>query len=719
MTTYSYVPAPNPRWQEFQDYVVQTSPAVFQFSANSVTSIISCATDPHYYTGLAVNVSTNDILPTPLSNSIPYYIIVVSLNSYRLATSYANALANVYVTITDAGTGIQSITTAGQVYLIPLANGYIRTSSSKDHSVRKPTYTDWTGDTALPNPIQLNNVGQALIYWAINQGDATDNYFLEVYNAIGVLMYVLDNFNAPGGSGGVIPSSSVVINHGRNAAFTYWDLCDWDPAIAEPDFNVSTLPSSRFTEVANEWFFTKNNDNATDKITRKKFTAGETNPPNNSVYYLEFQCTSAGSGGETSKNIYQPSENVQTFNGESVAVSFWMKAASSTTIVIDALQYFGAGGSTSRETLGALCPVTTAWSQCNAIINVPSVTGQNIRPGSFFAVRVNLPFNSTITLDIANYQITQTATVQSYVQSTLEEQATTLTPRGYVADTGEIRIYPQALSTVPRTWVRMSNGTIGNSLSNATILASPDSKSLFLFLWNTYSNVECPVYTSAGIKAARGADAITDYNANVQIALWTNEGRVIANVGTPQFVFDYAMNDTSSNTMTVTATGDMANYNLYTGTPITVVTTGTLPSGLALSTVYYLIATGTINQYKFASTLANAVAVPPVFLTVGASGVGTGINSIEFLQDTHANGQFYGENSHAILQDQGPLHNHHRPGAAAFYGIENPFTTLPHTGFTQDSGDFVGSTVNIPSSGNNNPINIVQPTLSLPMIIKL
>lgn len=60
--------------------------------------------------GNVVRVSTDGALPSGLSAGTDYYLIPVSRLRYKLATSYANALAGTSIDLADAGTGTHTLT---------------------------------------------------------------------------------------------------------------------------------------------------------------------------------------------------------------------------------------------------------------------------------------------------------------------------------------------------------------------------------------------------------------------------------------------------------------------------------------------------------------------------------------------------------------------------------------------------------------------------------
>jgi len=70
----------------------------------SVTSLPS-----NLLTGTRVRCTTTTTLPAPLATGTDYYLIKVTDGTYKLATSYANAIAGTAINITDAGTGTHTL----------------------------------------------------------------------------------------------------------------------------------------------------------------------------------------------------------------------------------------------------------------------------------------------------------------------------------------------------------------------------------------------------------------------------------------------------------------------------------------------------------------------------------------------------------------------------------------------------------------------------------
>jgi len=83
------------------------------FTADAGTDIItmtSTANIPsNILTGTRVRLTTTTTLPAGLALATDYYVIKVTDSTFKLATSYANAVAGTAINITDAGTGTHTM----------------------------------------------------------------------------------------------------------------------------------------------------------------------------------------------------------------------------------------------------------------------------------------------------------------------------------------------------------------------------------------------------------------------------------------------------------------------------------------------------------------------------------------------------------------------------------------------------------------------------------
>jgi hypothetical protein len=102
-----------------------------------------------------------------------------------------------------------------------------------------------------------------------------------------------------------------------------------------------------------------------------------------STNFARFDIT----GQTTSSSIArfrQRIEDVRTFAGQTVTISFWAKAASGTpSISIQPDQSFGSGGSTTVVITGQKITLSTSWARYSKTFSFPSISGKTIGSGSF------------------------------------------------------------------------------------------------------------------------------------------------------------------------------------------------------------------------------------------------------------------------------------------------------------------------------------------------
>jgi hypothetical protein len=123
-------------------------------------------------------------------------------------------------------------------------------------------------------------------------------------------------------------------------------------------------------------------------------------------YFIRVNCTVA-STVETYSFLTQLIEDVRTFAGQTITISFWAKAAASTTMPSVAIrQSFGSGGSGAVDTsVTTNIAVTTSWQRFSYSVAVPSVSGKTIGSGSYLRIGLFSPNRATFTLDFWGVQV--------------------------------------------------------------------------------------------------------------------------------------------------------------------------------------------------------------------------------------------------------------------------------------------------------------------------
>jgi hypothetical protein len=143
-------------------------------------------------------------------------------------------------------------------------------------------------------------------------------------------------------------------------------------------------------------------------FSRQAFTAGTAPAAGyESQYFLRAAATS-GSGGFP--KIYQKIEDVRTLAGQTVTLSFWIKASANTTAPnFQFIQYFGTGGSPSANWYSSVqgISVTTSWQRVSYTVTLPSFAGSTVGTNndSWLAALLNLPNSGTLSIDTWGWQL--------------------------------------------------------------------------------------------------------------------------------------------------------------------------------------------------------------------------------------------------------------------------------------------------------------------------
>jgi microcystin-dependent protein len=415
----------------------------------------------------------------------------------------------------------------------PCIDGKLYTYEA-DSLVPKLTYQDKDGLIPNTNPVDLDDKGEANIYW---MDDALYRIILKTVND--ELVYDQDNYPYVANSQDTPESETdFKSNFIRNPQFTYWTnsttFAGIKAALAVWDYCVD------------DWLYSKTDATSVVGISRQTFTVGQEEVPGNPPYFLRYECSNVGGGTETNSQLYQRIKSVQTLSNKNVVPSIALKVvnAPSATVEIYLNQYFGSGGSPSVlvSTLAITANLTTSWQIFNPItdILIPSVNGKTLGTDGLDSLNfsIKFPSNQLVTIDVANAQLVAgTEIVDFEVQSQNDQFKrldTTITEG--VVPTG--CYMPTILTSAPAGWVLCNDGTIGN-VSSGSSLAMTRCKALFVALWTNILTASgsgptyTPIYDSAGVLSSAGASAEADWNANKRLSLTKTLGRALCSVGAP------------------------------------------------------------------------------------------------------------------------------------------------------------------------------------------
>ena len=165
-----------------------------------------------------------------------------------------------------------------------------------------------------------------------------------------------------------------------------------------------TIPNGAWTFAADRWQAYMTYSAGSCTVSRQTFTPGTAPVAGYEGQY--FLRATAPTTGTSSLNFRQLIENVQTFAGQTMTVSFWAKASASTSMAGTIRQNFGSGGSASVDTYWSNFTITTSWQRFTQTFTVPSISGKTIGTGSALEIYPygNNNFTAGATIDFWGFQ---------------------------------------------------------------------------------------------------------------------------------------------------------------------------------------------------------------------------------------------------------------------------------------------------------------------------
>lgn len=173
----------------------------------------------------------------------------------------------------------------------------------------------------------------------------------------------------------------------------------WQRGTSFPSASSGTYTADRWSPVFDGSVNTRN-------ITRESFTIGQTQVPNEPIYFLRFNQATAGSGA-TYNVLRQYIESVRTLAGKQATLSFYAKASTPFTLSTVIAQFYGTGGSTDTYTSFINANVTSSWQKFTINYTLPSISGKIIGSAGNDCIYLQffLPLNTVFTFDIAEVHL--------------------------------------------------------------------------------------------------------------------------------------------------------------------------------------------------------------------------------------------------------------------------------------------------------------------------
>jgi len=154
----------------------------------------------------------------------------------------------------------------------------------------------------------------------------------------------------------------------------------------------------------------------TSSISRQTFTPGTAPVAGyEGTYFARLTCGSTS----TVAFINQRVEDVRKFAGQTITVSFWTKASTSTDVTVYINQNFGTGGSTYVGLNTTAGTITTGWTRYTGTIAIPSITGKTIGTNSFIEFQILSTTNlNSATIDYWGIQVEAASTASNFQTAT-------------------------------------------------------------------------------------------------------------------------------------------------------------------------------------------------------------------------------------------------------------------------------------------------------------
>jgi len=179
-----------------------------------------------------------------------------------------------------------------------------------------------------------------------------------------------------------------------------------------------TPATSTIVYNSDRWATNRDGTGATITVSQQTFTPG-TAPVSGyeGTYYLRFAQSVAGTGG-TYSGLQQNIEDVRTYAGQTVTLSFWAKADAARSVTPSAIQNFGSGGSGNVTTSGSAVSLTTSWVRYTQNITIPSITGKTVGTSSYLQIYFGLPLNTAQTIEFWGVQLEAGSTATGFQTAT-------------------------------------------------------------------------------------------------------------------------------------------------------------------------------------------------------------------------------------------------------------------------------------------------------------
>jgi len=171
-------------------------------------------------------------------------------------------------------------------------------------------------------------------------------------------------------------------------------IINGDFSIWQRGTNVSTPPGFNNYAAADRWHIYNGAGSSTATCSQQAFTAGSAPVAGYEGAYFHRIALSGFTSGNF--DFEQRMEDGRLFSGQNVTISFWAKAAATTTVPVYLTLNTGTGGTGGGTLLSFSATVGTSWQRFVFTGAVPSLAGNTIGTGSFISLIIRLISNATL-----------------------------------------------------------------------------------------------------------------------------------------------------------------------------------------------------------------------------------------------------------------------------------------------------------------------------------
>jgi len=183
-------------------------------------------------------------------------------------------------------------------------------------------------------------------------------------------------------------------------------LINGDFQIWQRGTSFTPASTNTTTYAADRWQPYCNFSAGTFTCSQQSFTAGTAPVAGyESTFFLRLAMPASGT--ITEWDLWQKVEDVRTFAGQTVTLSFWAKASTTTNLKPMIAQNFGSGGSSTVFSTPTTISLTTSWTRYSYTVTLASISGKTIGTSSFLqAILYNdSSISTSVTIDVWGVQL--------------------------------------------------------------------------------------------------------------------------------------------------------------------------------------------------------------------------------------------------------------------------------------------------------------------------